>query len=199
MKANSVSVRAVMCICLLASLPLFSPASSGESIQGWQWGSSVDGLQLSLTTADSGNRDAPELQVAFRNVGDHDVTLNLGSMLANGKVQLPDNINLSFTDPEGRTRTLKFGDKRHSFVAGRVDDYVVPLRVRSIYTLRLTLDQFWCRETREFEVKLLPGRNQLTAQFEGSGAKFVNIDMPAIKLMNFWLGKVQSNTLAVER
>jgi len=48
-------------------------------------------------------------------------------------------------------------------------------------------------------VKLLSGRNQLTAQFEGSGAKHINLDMPAIKLMNFWLGKVQSNILVLER
>ena len=199
MKANSVTVLVVICICLLVSLPSLSPATRSQSIQSWQWGPTADGLQLSLSTADAGNRDAPELQLAVRNVGDHDVTLNLGSMLANGKVQLPYNISLSFTDAKGKTRTFKFADKRHSLVAGRVDDYVVPLRVGSIYTLRLTLDQFWCDETKEFEVELLPGRNHLTAQFEGSGAKLVNTDMPAIKLMNFWLGRVQSNTLALER
>ena len=80
-----------------------------------------------------------------------------------------------------------------------MDDYVVPLRVGSIYTLRLTLDQFWCQETSVFAVKLLPGKNQLTADFEGSGAKAVNLDMPGITLMNFWMGKVQSNTLVVEK
>jgi hypothetical protein len=137
--------------------------------------------------------------VALRNVADHDLTLNLGTMLANGKVQLPNNISLNFTDAEGKTRKFRFADKKHSFVAGRIDDYVVPLRAGSTYILRLTLDQFWCHETKEFEVKLLPGRNQLTAQFEGGGAKLVNLDLPAVKLMNFWEGRVQSNTLAIER
>ena len=37
------------------------------------------------------------------------------------------------------------------------------------------------------------------AEFQGTGAKLVNLDMPAIKLMNFWLGKVQSNVLTIER
>lgn len=35
--------------------------------------------------------------------------------------------------------------------------------------------------------------------FEGSSAKVLNQDMPAIKLMNFWLGKVESNPLVIEQ
>lgn len=66
------------------------------------------------------------------------------------------------------------------------------LRVGSTYTLQLTLDQFWCQETKEFSIPLLPGENYLTAQFEGSGASFVNSDMQGMKLMKFWLGKVNS-------
>jgi hypothetical protein len=82
-------------------------------------------------------------------------------------------------------------------VAGRLDDYVVPLRAGSTYTLQLSLNQFWCQETKEFSIPLLSGKNYLTAQFEGSGANAINLDMSGIKLMNFWLGKVESNTLMV--
>jgi hypothetical protein len=39
----------------------------------------------------------------------------------------------------------------------------------------------------------------LTAQFEGTGARTANLDMPGMKLMNFWLGKVESNRLTIER
>lgn len=195
MRAN-VAVLTAASICVLVSLPLFSAASRSQAIQSLQWGSSVDGLQLSLAAAQMDNREG--VQVAIQNAGDHDLILNLGAMLANGKVLLPNNISLNVTNAEGKTRTFIFGDKKHSSVFGRMDAYIIPLRVGSIYTLTLTLDQFWCNETKEFEVKLLPGKNQLTAQFEGTGATFVN-DMPAMKLMNFWLGKVQSNTLAVER
>jgi hypothetical protein len=199
MKLRKIIVLSAICFCLSASLVLSSASSRGQSIESQQWGPAVDGLQMSLSATDFRKGDGPELQLAFRNAGDHDVTLNLGSMLANGKVQLPDNIGLSFTDDQAKTRKFRFADKKHSFVAGRVDDYVVPLRVGSIYTLRLTMDQFWCHETREFEVKLLLGRNQLTAEFEGGGARLVNLDMPAIKLMNFWTGKVQSNILTIEK
>jgi hypothetical protein len=120
-------------------------------------------------------------------------------MMSNGKVQLPDRIAIRFTDAQGKTRLFKFGDKRYPGVAGRLDDYVVPLRVGSMYTLQLTLDQFWCEETKEFSIPLSAGDNYLTAQFEGTGANAVNSDMPGTKFMNFWLGNVESNILTMRR
>ena len=150
---------------------------------------------MSLTSEDPSGHN---IQVAFQNVSDRDATLNLGSMMANGKVQLPSNIRLKFTDPSGRQRLFEFADLKHSSVAGRLDDYVLPLRVGSVYTLKLRLDQFWCQETNEFAIPLLPGENRLTAQFEGRGANLVNLDMPGIRLMNFWLGKVESNSLVLK-
>jgi hypothetical protein len=120
-------------------------------------------------------------------------------MLANGKVQLPYRVAMKFRDAQGNTRLFNFYDKRYAGVAGRVDDYVVSLRVGSTYTLQLTLDQFWCQDTREFSIPLLSGDNYLTAQFEGAGATFVNLDTPGMKHMKFWLGKVNSNTLTLRR
>ena len=151
----------------------------------------VDGVQMCLASSGS------NLRLAFANVGDRDVTLNLGIMLANGKVQLPNRVAIKFTDAQGKTRLFRFGDKRYGAIAGRVDDYVVPLRIGSTYSLQLTLDQFWCQETKEFSIPLLLGDNYLTAQFEGTSANAVNLDMPGIKLMNFWLGKVESNILTL--
>ena len=186
-------VASVGCFAIPTHFPV--AAASGQTDQ-LPWGQVSDGVQLSLaTTRENGLR----LQVAFRNVGDRDVTLNLGHMMANGKVQLPNYISLDFTAAQGKKRLFEFADKKHSFVAGRLDDYVVPLRSGSIYTLTLTLDQFWCQETQEYEIPLAPGENRLTARFEGRGAKLLNLDMPGIKLMNFWLGKLESNTLVIER
>jgi hypothetical protein len=199
MNARKSFVLASLAVSLFVGFAAFSLPSKGQTIESLQWGSSVAGLQISLFAVDSSKGSDPELQLALRNVGNQDITLNLGSMMANGKVQLPDNITLNVSDAQGRKRKFNFGDKKHSFVAGRLDDYVVPLRAGSSYTLRLTLDQFWCQETNEVEVRLLPGKNQLSAEFEGGNAKLVNLDMPGIKLMNFWVGKVQSNTLSIEK
>ena len=195
MKFN-VSLILVAAICAYISLGTSSAAPSRQTVDNLQWGQPNDGVQISLSATDASSSN---LQVAFRNVDVHDVILNLGSMISNGKVQLPNDVYINFTDARGRSRVFKFADKKHSFVAGRLDDYVVPLRVGSMYTLTLALAQFWCPETKEFEIRLLPGKNQLTAQFHGNGARLVNLDMPAIKLMNFWLGSVESNTLTIER
>jgi hypothetical protein len=189
MKRTVLFVTAAICFMITFS----SAHASRQSPETIQWGQSNDGVQMSLTSTNS------NLQVALRNIGDRDVTLNLGAMMANGKVQLPNNISLNFTDAQGKTRLFKFADKRYPGIAGRLDDYIVPLRAGSTYTLQFTLDQFWCDETKEFSIQLRPGKNYLTVRFEGTDAKLVNLDMPAIKFMNFWLGKVQSNTLLLER
>lgn len=162
-----------------------------------QWGAKTNGLQLSLSVLRTGQRETPEFEVVFRNMGEQDVSLNLGMMLANGKVQLPDRIRLSLRDGSGRKWELYFSDKRYAAVGGRVDDYVVPLRVGSSYTLILRLDQFWSTGTEEFELKLKPGRYEVSAQFQGDGAGTSNADMAGMKLMHFWEGNLQSNPVLI--
>jgi hypothetical protein len=155
-------------------------------------GSSVNGLRICLATSNS------YLMLALQNVSEHDLTLNLGVTMANGKIQLPGRIAITFTDAQGKTRIFKFADKRYAGVAGRLDDYVVPLRAGSTYTVVLKPDQFWCQETNEFSI-VLSDNSRLTAQYEGAVANAVNGDMAGIKLMSFWLGKIESNTLAFRR
>ena len=164
-----------------------------------QWGEAVDGLQISISIADSSKSGVPEFQVALRNSGEHDVSLNIGSMLAGGKVQLPDKISFSLIDATGKTRALHFSDRRYPAVVGRMDNYIVPLRSGSIYTMTIGLDQMFSMDISDFATKLPPGKYQITAQYQGTGAQHPNLDMPGIKLMNFWLGKLQSNTLSVEK
>jgi hypothetical protein len=181
-------------LCLLSPDPL-----GGRAAENLQWGAPIDGLQMSITALNSGDMSVPVFQVALRNIGERDVTLNLGIMLANGKVQLPDRIRLSLIDAGGSRRELRFFDKRYPAIAGRVDDYVVPLRAGSTYILTLSLDQFWSPDTKEFQLKLSRGQSQVVAHFEGGKARTGNLDMPGIKLMNFWEGELDSNALAVER
>jgi hypothetical protein len=199
MKTLKATVLSALSICLSLALFLSSAPLSVQSAESFQWGAPVGGLQMSISASGSRNIDVPEFQVALRNIGDRDVMLNLGSMLANGKVQLPRRIGLTLTDAGGRTRELHFFDKRYPAIVGRVDDYVVPLRVGSTYILTLNLDQFWSPETKEFQLQIPPGKNLITAQFEGSGARSSNLDTPGMRLMNIWEGKLQSNALAVER
>lgn len=137
--------------------------------------------------------EIPVFHVTLENAGDKDVMLNLGMMLANGKVLLPEAIHLILIDSAGKSRELHFADRRYPGVAGRIDDYAVPLRVGSAYTLRLSLDNFWCPKTKEFRLNLKPGEYRVRSAFAGKGAQFVNRNMEGIQLMNFWQGTLQSD------
>jgi hypothetical protein len=84
-------------------------------------------------------------------------------------------------------------------VAGRVDDYLVSLRAASIYSLQVSLNQYWSPSIDEFDFSRLPdGNYRITAHFEGKGAGNLNLDTPGIALMNFWIGTVESHAFEFE-
>src|SRR5262245_51498654 len=74
------------------------------------WGPSADGLRIGIsaisTTVPS---RGPQFMVALQNIGDTDFVLNLGFMLANGKVMFPSAIRLLLTDPAGETTKIVIG------------------------------------------------------------------------------------------
>jgi hypothetical protein len=194
MKLN---LHKVMILEISTWIILASMCAHAGALEDLPWGPSSNGIQVSLTLIDSKNND---LQVAFRNIGNQDVILNIGFMLANGKVQLPNYIVLSLTDAKGENHVFEFLDMKYLVVAGRIDDYIIPLRVGSTYTLKLRPDQVVRSPNfQRWDTVLLPGKNQLIAQFEGKGAQLVGPDTKGIKFMNFWLGTAESNTLVIER
>jgi len=69
----------------------------------------------------------------------------------------------------------------------------VPLRAGSAYTLKLRLKDYWCPETKEFEVKLERKTYRVRAELIGKGAQHVNSDTQAVKANRFWIGKVRSD------
>ncbi|MDQ6786195.1 MAG: hypothetical protein M3033_05180 [Acidobacteriota bacterium] len=182
-----------ICVGLFFSVLLLSVQAKCQSPDSLQWGTIVDGLQMSVSIADSHKADVPELQFIIRNTGEKDTILNLGMMLANGKVQLPDRIGFNLADVNGKTRKFDFFDGKFAVVAGRVDDYIVPLRSGSMYGLKIGLDKFYSSSTNEIGSKLPSGRYQITAQFEGDGAEVHEL------IINSWKGKLQSNTLTIEK
>jgi hypothetical protein len=117
-------------------------------------------------------------------------------MLANGKVQLPDAIRLILTDAKGKSRELHFSDRRYPGVAGRVDDYAVPLRAASSYSIQVSLDDYWSPDAKQPRLNLAPGKYRIRAEFTGSGARHVNADTQGMQLMNFWKGKLRSDEKA---
>ena len=109
------------------------------------------------------------------------------------------NISFDITDANGRTLKANFGSAMS--VAGRVDDYIVPLRAGSMYTLRPSSKNFILPISNMLIAPRLlsSGKCTITAEFDGGGARAANLDTPGLKLMNFWIGKLRSNVLKVER
>jgi hypothetical protein len=79
-------------------------------------------------------------------------------MIANGKVMFPEAVRLVLTRPTGVTCELRYFDSRYAVIAGRVDDFIVPLPKSSTYTLRLPVTRLWCPEANEGPIRFAPGR-----------------------------------------
>src|SRR5256885_6647783 len=85
-----------------------------------------------------------------------------------------------------------------SFVAGRLDPYIVYLRAHTTYALELGLDQFWSPATHEYQpLALSPGIYETSLEFEGREPGIVNLDQAYISKMTFWKGKLTSNSLSL--
>lgn len=150
------------------------------------------GLRMSIRVLDPQKAgDAPAFRITFQNDGDNDSVLNLGMMLANGKVQMPTDIRLILTGAGGESRELHFSDKRYPGVAGRVDDFLVPLRSGSAYTIRLSLDDFWCPATKEFQLHLESGEYRVRALITSKPAAHPS----GLWVTNLWTGKIESDTV----
>jgi len=162
-----------------------SPASEG-------FGQSVSGLRIGIASSTAEQpASGAEFIVVLENTGGSDFVVNLGSMLGNGRVIWPTAVHLLLTS-DGTTRDLRFFDRRYPGIAGRVDDFPVPLRARSRYSFTASLDQYSSTATKELALRLSPGRYRIAARFDGMGAETGNLDMAGLKLMNFWKGTVQS-------
>jgi hypothetical protein len=171
------SAVAVMIVEVLAPCAAQESGGCGEA---------VNGLQLCLTHKTSG-----QFRVELRNSGDHDLVLNIGVMLANGKRQYPTGIQLLLTDEKGsRAVTLK----GPALLAGRVDPFVLALPVGAWFSFPVDLlRDCWSPETHEFEIKP-KGKYIVRAQYAGKTVRQdeTNLDMPALALMPYWTGTVQS-------
>lgn len=180
---------------LLASLPTLAGPTVAKRQNPPTRGEPVGGLQMSIypdlvSRADS---KLPKFRVEFRNAGESDLILNLGTMLANGKKQYPNAIVLTLVDARGKSRRLDL--REPWFVAGRVDPLVLPLPTGAAFSILVDLDKYWPAASKEFDYKLKPGSYSIEAQFTGRGVRQqeANLDVKGIALMPYWTGTVTSN------
>jgi len=188
----------VIILSIVASIGLSSPPTASVQAPAGPvggFGDALNGLQLKIVPVTSGNGAPADVKfdIAFQNVGNSDFVLNLGTMLANGKVMWPDAIRLMLTDAGGQRRELRFWSGT-GVIAGRIDDYVVALRAGSTYTVRVSLADY----VRDPAPTLANGRYRIAAQFLGKRGSGVNADMQGVALLNFWSGTAHSNLAEFE-
>ena len=191
-------MKILCCAVALAAGVTVDGAQRSGPLPAVDWGNASDGLRMTISpvTAATDRPEEPGFYVAIENVGDRDVVVNLGFMIANGKVMFPEAVRLLLTDSQGTARELQYFNRRYPGVAGRVDDFIVALRAGSVHAIRVSLDHYWSSATKEFGIKLAQGRYRIEARFDGQEAKSVNLDTPGVRLFNFWKGTLRSNSLA---
>ena len=182
--------KPIVLVCL-AALGAGLVATGGEKPGDQPVGAD---LRLSIAAVDSFELLAgtPDFRVTIENMRSKDVMVNLGVMLANGKVMVPNAIRLVLTDAQGESRTYHCKGQR---VGGRMDDLVVPLPAGSLYSLRLSLDDYMCAESMESLLKLEPGEYRIHAELEAKGAQCLNSDTEGMELMNYWIGNLESDAV----
>ena len=187
-------------LALIASLLVLGGLSAALQPSADTWGDAVSGLQMTiyLDRPEGVPSKAPKFRVELRNAAQKDLVVNLGMMLANGKMQYPNAVILILTDAQGKSRRL---DLREPWaIAGRVDPFVLPIPIGATFSIPVDLDKHWAAESKEFDYKLKPGTYSLEAQFTGRSVsqQEANLDVKGIALMPYWKGTVASNPLRFE-
>lgn len=183
------SILIATCLAMPHEIPSQSFVSTSPL-----WGPSVEGLRIGISAPSATIQWPARFTVSLQNTSDADFVVNLGSMLANGKVMWPEAVRLVLTDAANNTRELHFFDRRYPGIGGRLDDFTVALRAGAIYALPVSLDNYWS----PVEIKLVPGSYRIFARFDGGSASYVNLDTKGIALMNFWKGTATSDSLKFE-
>jgi hypothetical protein len=162
------------------------------------WGTPRNGLRLGIGRAEPKADGRPRLLAVLDNVGTEDLVLSLGEMFGLGKKQMPQAVRLTFTDSEGKQRTLLRGRGQIDEKLGAlISPFVVPLPAGSRYTITCDLADYV--DARDGEAKLTPGRYRVRAEFVGRALtkKDTGTGNSLLASMTYWTGTITSDDLAV--
>jgi len=173
-----VSACAILCLVgARAGSPSSAPAKSGSAPPA--------GLRL---TIDRVSRESAE--VSFENADKNPIVLNLGVMLGNGRTLIPEQIHFVVADASGKSRELRW---KGYGVAGRLDDFLVPLMPTAKYSMTLSLRDYVEVDDRK-SASLAPG-DTIHAAFEGVAPSHINEG--AIPDLPIWKGKIMSDSTSL--
>lgn len=179
----------MLCLAIVITVASLAEAPKGFTDSD---GTPVEDLQISvLSEAANESGSPPHFRVELRNVGDHDLILNLGMMLANGKRLYAHAITLLLSFPSGSEQRLVLMGP--GIVAGRVDPFVVPVPVGASFSIPVDFTKY--APIGMDPVTLEPGTYSLQAEFQGKPGVDPNLDMKGTALMPYWTGTVVSTRI----
>jgi len=183
---------------LISLLTVLVTVVVGQGLQSSGQTSQELKMTVRFDTGAGNQSKTARFKVDLQNVGDHDLVLNLGFMLANGRRQYPDAIILTIIDPQGNAG--QFDLIGPGGIAGRLDPLIVPLPTGSTFSLPVDLDKYWAAAPKDFDYKFQRGTYSLEARFSGKtvSSQEANLDVKGIALMPYWTGTVTSNQLQFE-
>lgn len=134
-----------------------------------------------------------ELVIKVRNRSADPQTVNLGMSLGNGARLVPSNITFSFRD--GRDQSIRARVAQVA-VAGRIDDYMVPLGAGGSYELRVQMDQLMTDQGRIG--KKLSTFKSVVVTLDSGEMKFFNSDTEGLRSLRYWRGETSSKALLIK-
>jgi hypothetical protein len=69
-----------------------------------------------------------------------------------GKDSTQNAVVLALTDAQGKSRRLEL--REPTFIAGRMDPFVLPIPVGATFSIPVDLDKYWAAESKEFDYAL---------------------------------------------
>ncbi|MEO5896228.1 MAG: hypothetical protein ABIS06_11045 [Vicinamibacterales bacterium] len=138
------------------------------------------------------------LTVGFENVGTEDTALVIGMTLGNGRRYMVNGLVLQLKREDGGAAEIfRYSPQDYpGAIGGRVDDWIVPLPVRTSFQLKLDSSQFWSEQFQRPDSLPLKSKASLRLPVRAASP---GTDLLGLKFLRIWTGSgtLTSNEISV--
>jgi hypothetical protein len=137
------------------------------------------------------------LTVRFENVGTEDTAIVVGITLANGRRYIMDGLTLQVKgDQSSGVESWRISHHYSPNVAGRMDDWIVPLPIGGAFDLKLDASQLWSEQFNRLEGFPLNARVSLRLPLRAPNP---GMDVRGLGLLRVWTGNgvLASNEISI--
>jgi len=148
-------------------------------------------VSLTLACQQSSDRATNNLALSLRNTAAEDIAVVLGSAIGNGRTYMIEGLTLQLQRVAGVSgEEYRYRPRSYpAAVAGRVDDWILPLIVGASFSLTLAADDF-VSATYE-RPKAFPSEGDIRLQLRCRPPR----DGPERRLVQIWTGTITSRAI----